>query len=291
MAAMGTSSNPTTLMSPGTETPRCAQSGDDPERHLVIERHDGRRRTVQHSVDHAEGSLEGRTGDEDLLHLQADLASALPDRSAALPRRPRRRGAAQVGQGTMAVGLEMEQRLGHGRSGAEEDGRVVTDRSIDEDRRRGTEHVELTMQTPRRDDDEAVDLPSEGLGGAHLFLPMLTSVGEEHVKLGLARRSLNRPHQRCEVGVRDVGDDHRQVAGATGDQSPGGAVGNEPQFPHRRFDSLPGLRRHSLRQIECPGHCGGVHAGARRHIEDRDSLRLPHTARPYSGRWPGRLNP
>ena len=42
MAAIGTSSKPTTLMSSGTEMPRVRQAGDDPEGHLVVESENGR---------------------------------------------------------------------------------------------------------------------------------------------------------------------------------------------------------------------------------------------------------
>jgi hypothetical protein len=291
MAAMGTSSNPTTLMSPGTETPRLRSPAMTPSAIWSLKATTADASTVHHSLDHAEGSLERRTGNDDLLHLEAEFAPGLPDRVAALPRRPRCRWAAEVGQGVMAVGLEMVQRLGHGRSCPKEDGRVLRDRAIDENRRRGAERVEFTVQTPRRDDDEAVHLPGEGFRRAHLFLLVLAGVDEEDLKLGLSGGSLDRPHQRGEVGVRDVGDDDRDVAGAAGDQPPGGAVGDEPQLPHRRLDSLPRLRRHPLRQVERPGHGCGVDAGARGDIEDRDSLRLPHATRPYTGSRPRRLNP
>jgi hypothetical protein len=268
-----------------------AQSGDDPERHLVIESHDGGRGTVHHSVDHAESGLEGRTGNGDLLHLEAESAPGPVDRVATLPGRPRRRRTAEVCQGAMTVALKVVQRLGNGGSGPEEDGRMLTDRSVDEDRRCGTERVEVTMQTPRRDDDEAVHLLGEGPRRPRLLLPVLAGVDEEHVKLGFPGRALDGPHQGCEVGVRDVGDDDRHVAGATRDQSPGGAVGNEAQFSHRGLNSLPGRGRHPRRQVERPRDSRGVDTGARGNIEDRDSLRLPHATRPYTGIRPRRLDP
>jgi hypothetical protein len=53
---------------------------------------------------------------------------------------------------------------------------------------------------------------------------------------------------------------------------------------------LPGLRRHSLWKVECPGHGCGMHPGPRCDIEDCDSLRMPHTTRPYTGGWARRLD-
>jgi len=270
---------------------KVAQSGDDPESHLVVERHDGRRRTVHHSFDHGDGSLEGRTGSEHLLHFKAKSPTGLPDCVATLPGRPRCRRATQIRQGAMTVGLEMAQHLGDSRSRPKDDRSVMTDRTVDEDGRRGAEHVECTVQTPRRDHDEAVDLPDERLRGAHFFLPVLARVDQEHLQLGLPGCSLDRPHQRREVGVGDVRHDHCHIAGAAGDQPSGGAAGNESQFPYRSLDSLPGLRCHPVREVERPRDGGGVDAGARGNIEDGDSLRLPHATRPYSGSEARRLGP
>ena len=95
----------------------------------------------------------------------------------------------------------------------------------------GSQRAQRAMQAARRDDDEPVDLPGQGLRRAHLFVRVLTGVHQEHLQIVLPGRPLDRPHQGREVRVGDVGDDHRDVARPPGDQTAGGTVRNEPELP------------------------------------------------------------
>ena len=117
------------------------------------------------------------------------------------------------------------------------------------------------MQAPGRQHDEAVDLVGEGPGRPHLLLGVLAGVDQQQLEVGLAGGPTGRPHQRREVRVGDVGHDHGHVAGAAGDQPPGGAVGDEVQLARPRPRPAPGSPAATCSGRLSAGDRGGVHAG------------------------------
>ena len=111
------------------------------------------------------------------------------------------------------------------------------------------EDAQGAVQAARRDDDEPVDLPGQGLRRADLLVRVLAGVHQEHLQIALPGRPLHRSHQGREVRVGDVGDDHRNVPRPSRDQAPGGTVRHEAEFPDRVLDSAPGFR-----ERPSPGH-------------------------------------
>ena len=181
-----------------------------------------------------------------------------------------------------ARGTPSGERLGDGRRGSEQDGRVPADGTVDEDRRGGPQRAQLTVQAARRDDDEPVDLLRQRPDRSNLFVRVLAGVHEEHLQISAAGRPLHRSHQRREVRVRDIGNDHCDIARTPGDQPAGGAVGHEAEIPHRFFDAKPGCGGDLLGDVDRARHRCRVHPGALGNVQDRGSLLALHDARPYT---------
>ena len=137
---------------------------------------------------------------------------------------------------------------------------------------RRAEGGQLPVQAPGREHHEAVDLVAEGPGGPHLLLGVLAGVDEQELEVGLPGGAPGGPDQGGEVRVGDVGHDHGQVAGAAGDQAPGGPVGDEAELGDDGLDPLAGRRRHQLGAAERPRDRGRVHAGAGGDVLDRHPL-------------------
>ena len=201
MAAIGTSSNPMTLRSSGNGDAAAGQAGDHTECHLVVEREDGRHATGQDLGHDDRRGLEGGLGHAELEHLHpARPAGAAAPRCAAPPpptTRSVRRGrpAAYVRDRPGAAGL------GHGRRRPQQNGRVLADGAVDEDRRRGSQGRQRAMEAAGRHDDEPVDLPGQRLRCPHLFVRMLAGVHQQHLQIALPGRPLHRSHQ----GARSEG--------------------------------------------------------------------------------------
>ena len=109
MAAMGASSKPTTLTSPGMEIPRALEPGDDAERHLVVEGHDSRRLAVNDSLCDVNGCLESRLGHRELHDRHPRGGAGAPDGIPALAGGPRSRRATEVGQAAVPERRQMVQ--------------------------------------------------------------------------------------------------------------------------------------------------------------------------------------
>jgi hypothetical protein len=159
---------------------------------------------------------------------------------------------------------------------------MIAHRAVDEDRRRRSQAPQRTMHAAWRNDDEAFDIPGEGLHGPHLFVRVFAGVHQEHLQVALPGRTLNRSHQGREVWIGDVRDDHRDVARPSCDQAAGGTVRDESEFPHGFLDSAAGFRSDLLGDVHGARHGCRMHAGERRNVEDRCSLLAPHAARPYT---------
>ena len=202
----------------GDGDPEVFQAGDDPQRHLVVEGERGGRAAGHDLVHDGCCGLERWFVDSDLDHLHPGRPACAPDRGPAFPRRPRSARTAQVGEPFVPERRQMAQGGGDGRCGSKQDGRVPADGAVDEDRRRGSEGTECPVQAARRDDDEAVDVLRQGGDGSHLLIRMLARIHEEHLQIGRAGRALDRAHHGREVGVGDVGHDHRNVARTPRDQ-------------------------------------------------------------------------
>ena len=111
---------------------------------------------------------------------------------------------------------------------------VAPHRPVDEDRRGRAQDAELPVQAAGREHDEPVHLVGQGPGGPDLLLGVLAGVDEEELQVGLAGGPPGGPDQGGEVGVGDVGHDHGDVAGAAGDEAPGGPVGDEVELARPR---------------------------------------------------------
>ena len=138
------------------------------------------------------------------------------------------------------------------------------------------------VEPARRDHHEPVDVPEHRPGCSHLLVGVLSGVDEEHLQVGLPSRALHRSDERRKVGIRDVRDDHGDVAGPSGDEPAGGSVRHEAEVAHRLLDPVPGGRRHLLGDVDGAGHGRRVDAGPLSDVEDRHALRGPHDARRYT---------
>ena len=138
--------------------------------------------------------------------------------------------------------------------------------------------AQLLVQASGREDDEPVHLVGERPRGPDLLVGVLAGVDQQQLELGFAGRPTGGLHQRREMGVGEVGHDHRHVAGLAGDQAAGGPVGDEVELGDDGLDPLPRGGGDLLGVVERPGDGGGVHAGAGGDVFDRHPVGAPHGA-------------
>ena len=282
MAAMGTSSKPTTLMSSGTDRPSVRSPAITPSAIWSLKAITAETPLAMTSGHDDRHGIEGGLAHGHFDHLDPTGGTRLPHRTPALPRGPRSGRPAQVGQVRVPEFRQVRECIGHGRRGPDEDRRVFGHRTVHEhggDRPQGAKGA---VEAPGRHHNEPVDLPGQGLRGPHLLVRVLTRVDQEDLQIALSGGTLNRAHQRGKVRIGDVRNDDGDVAGAPGDEAARGTVGDEAQVPDRRLDPEAGVRCNLVRDVDGARDGGRVHTGACRNVEDGRPLPALHVVRPYS---------
>jgi hypothetical protein len=179
---------------------------------------------------------------------------------------------------------QVMQRLLDRRRRPHHDGGPPPNWPIDEDRRFRAESIQLEVQTARGQHDVSVHVLGQGADSPHLLVGVLAGVHQNHLQARFPGCAFDRAHKGGEVGIGDVGDDHRDVVGPAGDESPSCSVWHEAQLADGVLDAFACRRRHHFGAVQGSGDRRCVDAGQGRHIENGDSLPMPHARRTYTTR-------
>src|SRR5580692_8713904 len=99
---------------------------------------------------------------------------------------------------------EMDERLVNGGRTAQQHRGMTANGTLHEDRRHGSEGLELAVEASRGQDDEPVDVMGQGPGDLDLFSRVLPGISEKYLQVGLAGGALDSTDHGTEVRICDV---------------------------------------------------------------------------------------
>jgi len=121
----------------------------------------------------------------------------------------------------------------------------------------------------RRDEQQAVDLGRQRLRPPLLVVGLLVGARDEQGRALAARLLLHGLGDHTGEGVRDVGNDDADRAGAAAGQRAGDGMRGVAHVLGDRHHPLPGVDGHGVGLGEHARHGGGRHPGAGSHFADR----------------------
>ena len=207
------------------------------------------------------------------------------ERDPAHPVGPARLRSRDVGDGLVAELGEMLEGPTHTSGVVGDDAGHLGYAAVEQDHRLLLgEHPDRVAGHSRAGQQDALDGAELPLGPVAFQLGVLLGVREQDRVARLARRLVGAADDLAVEGVRDVGDDDREAAGALPDQ-PVEHLGAVADVARRGEDALSGTRVDPAGTGERPGDRRGSHAGCLRNVVDRGAaLHLLH-ARCLGNLW------
>src|SRR5215211_4722968 len=123
----------------------------------------------------------------------------------------------------------------------------------------------------RRDQDPLDAMGEHLLDHLALHGEITAGVAEDHAVAGAPGDVLRAAHDQGEERVRHVGDDHRERSRPPGAETARQAAGHVAELADRVLDTPPRAGAHECAVVDHARDGHGRHAGAPRHISNRDS--------------------